>query len=427
MNIRSNHVVLCILLMAFIGSYVRAQSSFRGLGDLPSGESLSAATAVSADGLTVVGYSSVQDISFPQFNRFQAFRWCVETGIVGLPLLASYDDQIALAVSNGGAIIVGFASLNKDIDTRALIWTSAGVRDLGSLADNTITVRATAITPNGTAVVGYESGELGTFAFRFSEENGFQQLDGLPMSGSQALDTSADGSVAVGWLLIALTEQHAFRWTAEGWIDLGDLPGGVHRAVAEGISGDGRVIVGRSNSANNISANATEAFRWTAEAGMIGLGDLGGTFNSAALAASYDGSVIVGGAGGAFIWTEAAGMRSVQEVLTQDYGLDLTGWTLGSAVDISADGRTIVGNGLHNGVNEAWIARLGDLPCRADFNADGSLDSQDFFDYLVEFFGNPGCVSMPPDVLCAADFDRNGTVNSQDFFDFLAAFLAGCE
>jgi hypothetical protein len=54
--------------------------------------------------------------------------------------------------------------------------------------------------------------------------------------------------------------------------------------------------------------------------------------------------------------------------------------------------------------------------CRADFNTDGSANSQDFFDFLAAFFK-----SDP-----AADFNRDTLINSQDFFDFLAAFFAGC-
>jgi len=54
--------------------------------------------------------------------------------------------------------------------------------------------------------------------------------------------------------------------------------------------------------------------------------------------------------------------------------------------------------------------------CPADFNADGLLNSQDFFDFLVAFFASA------PD----ADFNADGFVNSQDFFDFVAAFFAGC-
>ncbi len=52
--------------------------------------------------------------------------------------------------------------------------------------------------------------------------------------------------------------------------------------------------------------------------------------------------------------------------------------------------------------------------CLGDWNADGTVNSQDFFDFLEMFFTNN------------ADFNADGVTNSQDFFDYLQAFFGGC-
>jgi len=54
--------------------------------------------------------------------------------------------------------------------------------------------------------------------------------------------------------------------------------------------------------------------------------------------------------------------------------------------------------------------------CRADFNADGVVNSQDFFGFLSAFFAQDA----------AADFNADGDVGSPDFFEFLAVFFRGC-
>ena len=100
-------------------------------------------------------------------------------------------------------------------------------------------------------------------------------------------------------------------------------PGGSYTEVRGiGLSNDGSVIVGVGYSSGN-----GEAFRWT-QAGFVGLGDLsGGSFGSAAAAVSADGSTIVGSGTIAapgergFIWDAAHGMRDLQDVLVNDFGL----------------------------------------------------------------------------------------------------------
>jgi hypothetical protein len=108
---------------------------------------------------------------------------------------------------------------------------------------------------------------------------------------------------------------------------------------------------------------------------MIGLGDLpGGYVASEALGVSGDGSVIVGEGHSdvgtrAFVWDAVNGIRDLKVLLENDLGLDLTGWTLETAVGISDDGLTIVGQGLNAaGKHEGWLAMLSAPVIAADID-----------------------------------------------------------
>ncbi|MGE3244129.1 MAG: hypothetical protein AB7G28_03010 [Pirellulales bacterium] len=109
---------------------------------------------------------------------------------------------------------------------------------------------------------------------------------------------------------------------------LGDLPGGTTISVANGISADGKVVVGYSHSGISM-----EAFRWTEADGLEGLGF------PYAFAASRDGSAV---AGYRYIDDRIEPVRWTTEHHIE--GLDPAGhYRDGAAYGISADGETLVG------------------------------------------------------------------------------------
>ena len=192
---------------------------------------------------------------------------------------------------------------------------------------------------------------------------------------SGANGISSDGSVVVGWIsqdapFGGVTPIEAFKWTAsEGTIGLGFLDPAHPASNALAISFDGNVVVGNSNVGSAFNSHP-EAFCWTQQEGMVGLGTLNPALNSSttAWAVSGDGSIIVGednspwpriSKSEAFIWDDFHGMRNLQEVLENDYGLDLSSWTLQAARGISFDGTKIIGYGINpSGHTEAWLVNI---------------------------------------------------------------------
>jgi uncharacterized membrane protein len=109
---------------------------------------------------------------------------------------------------------------------------------------------------------------------------------------------------------------------------------------------------------------------------MVGLGDLpGGAYSSGAQGVSGDGAVIVGNGNSdsgtePFVWSESQGMRRLVDVLCDDYGLDLGEWLLQVAMGVSDDGLVIVGYGINpEGNTEGWVVCLRD-ECFEDHEGD---------------------------------------------------------
>lgn len=227
------------------------------------------------------------------------------------------------------AIVAGLASMPIAAVAQPTIT------NLGSLMG---TSNAAAVNSDGTVVVGtsdYVPFPGGTRPFRWTSPGGMSNLGTLGGIYGSANGVSADGLIVVG------SSETAFRWSAGlGLVSLGALSGGIG-SWASGVSADGSIIVGGSS-----SSLGGRAFRWTgALVGMESLGTLPGGSDSAARGVSGDGSVIVGessGSGGTYFgfrWTPATGMVSLGTLpgAPLAYG--------SSAYGVSSDGSVIVGKG----------------------------------------------------------------------------------
>ena len=385
-----------------------AAAAFTGLGDLPGSVLESVAYGVSADGSVVVGYG------FSAGGVIEAFRWTEADGMQGLGALPGVVGSIARGVSADGSVIVG------ESGGEAFRWTAVGgMQGLGSLVGASQPGSAAYdVSADGSVVIGWSryASNVGQRAFRWTTTGGMVALldDTLP-NASIARAVSADGSTIVGdtQTFIVVPERRfqdeAFRWTAgDGLEALGFLPGSTD-ADSHGydVSADGSVVAGYGSLGP--APAAFEAFRWTAADGMTSLGRVTGGAQTFGYGVSDDGSVVVGGSfaegGLAFVWDEAHGVRALYDLLYAA-GAPVRGWRLDSAWAVSADGRTIVGQGLDpDGHTEAWRAVLpepviGECNDGIDNDGDGLVDLAD-----------PGCPfpeSTPENPQCDDGIDNNG-------------------
>jgi probable HAF family extracellular repeat protein len=381
-----NLLPTCIVALFLFVNGANAITRFMPLGDFPEGNFISFGLAISADGTAVTGSGSRRGGRDVQAT--DAFHWTESSGMVALQSLPPANTVFTTGngISADGRVVVGSSVIDEldtpPFDTRAeaFYWTNdTGLNGIGYLPGGQNS-SAYDVSANGRVIVGSSDSLNGiSEAFYWTIETGMVGLGDLPggefYSGAAAV--SDDGAVIAGTGTMGLLYQ-PFQWKAEtGLVALsGALPAEYNGSSASNTSADGQVIVGDAYYSNSNGSNS-QAFRWTEETGFQLLGDLpGGEFSSSAATVSSDGSIVLGqssalppesigntGIGDfkAFVWDEIHGMRDLQNVLINDYGLGgaLAGWQLIRAVDISNDGLSIVGSGFNpNGDIEAWLVRL---------------------------------------------------------------------
>jgi hypothetical protein len=300
-------------------------ASFEGLGFI--------AAAISDDGTTIVG----TDTNGP-------FRWRRETGRVLLGGGRSASD-----VSADGSVVVGDGR-GPDGES-AYRWTQeTGIVFINPGASGTPNV----VSDDGSVIA---TSDFITGVYRWTAAGGVARLGG-PFDTSSANAISADGSVITGAMSTRLQPLSvAYRWTeADGMRGLGLLQD-TTVSYALDMTGDGATIVGYSY----VPGGDSQPFRWTAATGMVGLGHLPG-HNFASAEQVSDTGIILGSSRGdgidslGFIWDEQRGLRDLRRALTDEYGLDLGGWSRINAEDITADGQVMIGWGLNpQGIRESWM------------------------------------------------------------------------
>ncbi len=231
-------------------------------------------------------------------GRWQAFIWSDQTGVVRLGQLAEGAFTRVTALSYDGTVAVGraFAPSNH-----AFRWTQeTGLIDLGDLPGGTDFSEATAVSDDGSIIIGHSSsGNSGTDdnraeAFRWTQETGIQGLGDLPggQFNSRATAISGDGSI-IGGTVMGQTYQGAALFTdATGWVPFEPQPRENPPDVIKVInafSTDAGFAVGSGE------FPSTRAYLWEESQGFVSLGALPGySPRSSALGVSDDGSIVVG-------------------------------------------------------------------------------------------------------------------------------------
>ena len=383
--------------------------SFVGLGTFqtPAGIGIPLSSDISADGTTVVGQISLSNGPEP------AFRWTASTGVQSIGMGLNADAMHPRGVSAEGLMIAGYTSGFPD-PNRAWRWSpGSGFVELHPLPGDEGT-SASAISDDGTFVAGrsYLAGR-GYRVVRWGAGGAIEDIGVYPgHHQSYVWHMAGNGRAIVGWTS-GPAGTHPFRWTEKAGMHLIPVGPGFNGGNAFGTSADGSVVVGICYDPTAIY----RAFRWSEAGGFQNLGVLTGFEDSQAWRTSADGRVVIGNCSfdtsvHAFIWTPEFGMRDLNEHLPS-LGINLDGWVLTHTSGISADGRTIAGQGKHNSVTESWVAVI---PCYPDCNEDGPLTVADFGCFQTRFVAGDRY----------ADCNADGVLTPADFGCFQSQFAAGC-
>lgn len=341
-------------LLALLHAGAVQAATFERFGDYPgTGSTYSEATAVSADGSIVGGGAYVDG------PVLDAVRWIGgDFSLLGKTGGGTVDTISVTAMNGDGSKIVG-----GDLSSGAYLWNNGLLSSLQQLQVAGPAMKiVNDISDNGTVLVGTTgTPNLNALLWLNGVVTALPYLD-ASHTRAAATAVSADGTIVVGYSGHATNGTGgAFRREGGQMTALGYLEQDT-KSVATDISADGSVIVGNSeNNAGNVLTR--RAFMWK-DGLMTKLPDTNPELNiiferTEAVAVSGDGSVIVGlGYDTIAERPQAVGVQPVLWSASSGYvpvplaflfsPEELLGFkSLDKASDVSRDGTTIVGTGTN--------------------------------------------------------------------------------
>jgi probable HAF family extracellular repeat protein len=309
----------------------------------------------------------------------------VGTSYTALNPSTGHQNAVATAASADGSLVVGF-SIDNFAENQAVSWTGTTATLLDTVSEF-FSSEATAVSANGGTIVGWglNASTFVTESFYYRSGN-LTNFGGAIFAGnaSKATGVSADGNTIVGTVannFISPTSMAGFIYDVGGTSTIVDATTAIPAFIADGlaftqltgISGDGEVAIGFSSF--GINPGDARAFKYNRTgAAYESLGMLGTGTWSIPRAVNSDGSVIVG---------QAENSDGNFEAFVHQNGTMtglgfLQGGSTSNATGVSADGTVIVGHGtVGSGRTHAFVyanqTMLDETEWMRSLNGPGSL------------------------------------------------------
>jgi len=324
-----------------------AQPGIRSIGTLPGPQQISHAFAVSADGSKVAGVSS-------PFGFFEPVLWTESDGLSLMPTPPDTGNFSPDGFSASGTYLFGTHGIVGVGGPIGFVRTEqGGVVSIGDLPGGRNNSWLAHVTDDGVGVgassYAFNSINAPLFrAVRWSADTGLEALpvpDGdLPISS--AYRTLDDGRI------FGRSQSGAWLWSEQtGFEMIPDLPGLVDRS-----NPDATFFTGNPSGPDN--QGPVPAY-WTPDGGLEYLSLIGEDTFGHVRGMSDDGSIIVGRSQSkSVLWIDQA-----EPMLIADYaasiGIDLSGVNIIDVFGVSADGTTIVGTaGFSSGGLEGFVLTI---------------------------------------------------------------------